>query len=337
MIREAINSVDEKLNAKDLAKQVSGITDDAILNKIEGVIGGPLLSKSLIKIFNGKQLPSKTERDIIRFFESDDSSIDEKLALLSAIKSGMITSIKEELTTIKDMIDHKFSDIAKSSLFERLVNFLGDLKDSKDGQGSTGTGAGEVLLAMLASDGKLPDSSGDVYMLGLGIEVKSSQGRIAAFESVDEKFTMKYLQKHMISVPAGSDVSNLQGLGAVLIADGDAKKIKPFLIDYYKRRAIGKQVTSIVSPSVTRVMKDHWKKPIDFSRSIQNGFGMVAFDSYKKEHSFDSFLMFKESKNYLNTSIAIAHSSKKAKDVMNFGMMGMKNGNQPVFSTVKVK
>ena len=334
---EVSTRIDEKKSAAELSTMVAKITDERILNKIEGVIGGPLLFKSLNKIFETKQFPSKTEQSIIHFFQGDDATIDEKLELIRALKSGMITEIKEELTSIKGIISKKYSSLAETSFFERFVNFLGDLKDSKDGQGSTGTGAGEVLLAMLAKDGKLPDSKGDVYMLGLNVEVKSSQGRLAAFESVDEKFTIDYLQKHQIQVPHGSNVSNLQELGAILIAENDKKKIESFLVDYYTRRAIGKQVESIVKTSVKKVMKDTWKKPIDFSRSIQIGFGTTAFDSYKKDHGFDTFLMFKESKNYLNTSIAIAHSSKKAINVMNFGMMGMKNGNQPVFSTVKVK
>jgi len=323
----------EERTAQEVSADILKIDNQNTLNKIDSIISEPLLIEKINKIIKNKQLPPKSEKAIINFFINDSAGLEEKNNFLSALQEGMIKKISAGIGTLKDHIDSKYNDIVKSSLFINFCNTVGDLKDSKSGQGSTGTGAGEVLLAVLTKDGYLPSSKGDVNILKTSFEVKSSNGRLAAFDPADNKYTFSFLDKHDIKYNV-KDVSSLEKLIDVLSNEKDSKKVFNFLVDYYESRAKDKFSKNVILKTIKSLPYKNISKT--FKKEFQTRLGVALFAAYQKDHGWDGFLMFDKSTNFLETKMAIAYNTSDAEKYLNFSGMGMTNGNQPIYSTVKV-
>lgn len=312
----------------EIAADVMKVHDRKILNKIDGILLGELMEEKLEDIMKDKQFPNKTKKDIIRFFETHNSPADEKIALIEALQFGMIKKVSPGLHTIQSLLDRRYAPVGKSQLFIDLCETLGNMKDSKETQGSTGTGAGEVLLCMLTKDGYLPTSKGDINIFGKGMEVKSSSGRIAAFDSVDQKFVKQKLVKSFgEELPA----KGLKELLAIL-KDKQNPRAQEFLIDFFESRTKDRAY-----PKVLKSVISKFKFSSISPKEVQTAMGKAFISLYQKEEGWNGIILFKESKNFAKTNITIAFNEREFENLINFSGLGMTNGNQPVYLVASSK
>lgn len=315
--------------AKEIANDILKIEDINILNKVDAAISSPLIAQLIEKLLNGKQFPSKAKKGIENIFSSDSSSIEEKLLLLKALNNGMITKLPSSGSniTIKSLIDSKYSSIADSSLFRNFCEIVGNFKDSKDSQGSTGTGAGEILLSVLVKDGHLPTSKGDINIFGKGMEVKSSNGRIAAFESLDEEDISDIITKYI-----KDDIKIPDNLGNLLMLLGNYDEVtaSKVLSEFFRKGSTKKTYIK----EIENCIKEYNTKKLN-KKELQNIFGKNFIKLYQKTDKWDGIILFKTSSNFLEGDISIAYNSSDFEKYINYSGLGMRNGNQNVYLIAK--
>jgi hypothetical protein len=199
---------------------------------------------------------------------------------------------------------------------------MGNIKDSKESQGATGTGRGEVLLSILVKDGHF-SNKGDITIFNKNMEIKSQNGRLAAFDSIDKDFTKSLLDKYNLKykkVP-----TNLQELLDVL----EGQDCEDFLIEFYEKRTNESSYKKVIRKAIKEFMKSDFRK-----KSMQNIFGKYFTKLYQDTDGWDGIIFFKESKNYSTTpSITIAYNEKDFENYINYSGLGFTNGVQPVYLT----
>lgn len=305
------------------------IKDIDILQQLENVLFYYDIEKLAAQIFIGKQIPIKAQKTIINFFLLNKSSIDDKKELIESLIGGMITKVSPgSYNSVIDMIDNKYSKITSKQIFKDFLKVSYPLTDAKDKQGATGTGRGEIMLALLGKDGKLPDKS-DTEIAGKGIEVKASNGEIAGFKKVTPKDTEKYLKKHFGEYQEKTP-DNFKDLCKFLL-NYDAQKSKAFLIEYFNDRV----TEEYLKPSIEAGIKAAGFNK-DLQKNLLNSVGTQVFLGYKKLYKFSYILAFKDSKDS-ETKISIADSKANFLKVIKINGMNMKNGGRPAPLTVNVK
>jgi hypothetical protein len=313
----------------EISKDVLRIEDQSTLNKIDSVLSAKIFEQKLDKIFEGKQIPTKSKNSIKSFFESHKASIEDKISLLNALEEGIITSVEAGYYQgIDDLTDHSVKALR---IFDDFVEYVGALGDAKDGQGATGTGKGEILMAMLAVDGFLPNKKGDIDILGKALEVKASNGAVAlfkAYKDIDE--TNEILQKYFDDAELSEN--NLKGLVQVLNKQKDKRNVKKFLIQYFEDRAEDKFVKKNIKAAVEKIdLKNLTNK------SVQTAFGEVLLSAYKEDHGWDGIMIFKESKQFMKSPLSIAYTKSEFERYVNFIGLNMSNGTRPAVLAVSPK
>jgi len=313
-------------SAKELADEILTLKNTKILNKVDTVLQSATIEKIISKILKDKNFPNKADRKIHNFFTINESTVEEKIELLQALEEGMIKKIAPGKGNLKDLIDPSYK-ITNTKLFYDFCETLGGIKDSKSTQGSTGTGAGEVLLCMLTKDGFLPTSKGDVNIIGRGMEIKSSNGRIAAFRSVEPNETADFIRKHFKEeIP---NIKNLEGLMEYLRRK-DSKEVQDFLYDFFNSRSTKKEYSKIIK----KALREYDTKKCD-KKELQTVFGEHFLEFYQNEEGWDGIIAFKKSSDFLNTKIAIGYGPKEFRTFFNFSHLTMTNGNQDSYLVVK--
>jgi hypothetical protein len=314
---------------KELAKQILNVEDPIILNKIEGILMSDKIGDKLDNILNGRQFPGRSVDSIRNFFEMHSSNSVEKLALLQGLEEGMIDSLPAGVHNIPGLISSKYKEVSKLGLFNDFCEMAGKLTDSKESQGSTGTGAGEILLSLLIKDGFLPSSKGDINVFGKGMEVKSSSGRVAAFSSIDQADINTLTLKHFDH--ANDDLTDLKKL-IKFLNKKDEKAAKEFLLDFFSGRASDKSYIPVLKSNINK-LKIKTLTP----KELQTKLGVSFVKLYQKTEGWSGIVLFKESKNYTKTNITVAYNEKDFEKLISFSGLGMTNGNQPVYLVAKSK
>ena len=329
--------LEERTN-KEIADDVLKIDDKGTLNRIDSVLSVKLFEEKLDLIFDGKKLPRKSETSIKSFFETHRGSIEDKLSLLEALENGIITTNPSSgyYRGVKELITNKA--ILKNSIFEDFCEFAGALGDSKAGQGNTGTGKGEILIVLLTKGGELPTSSGDINIFGQGLEVKASNGIIAAFAAYkDTKKTDSILREYYTGkekeIKLSQRDNNLKGLVKELNTWKDKDSVKRFLEAYYATRATDDFVERGIKDCVKRV---DFTKPLT-PKQLQTAFGVVLTGVYQNAHNWEGILIFKDSKGFLNTPLSLSRSIAEFEKYIGFSGLNMTNGVQPAVLSVKPK
>jgi len=329
--------LEERTN-REIADDVLKIDDKGTLNRIDSVLSVKLFEEKLDLIFDGKKLPRKSETSIKSFFETHRGSIEDKLSLLEALENGIITTNPSSgyYRGVKELITNKA--ILKNSIFEDFCEFAGALGDSKEGQGNTGTGKGEILIVLLTKDGKLPTSSGDINIFGQGLEVKASNGIIATFLAYkDTKKTDSILKKYYTGkekeIKLSKRDNNLKGLVKELNTWKDKDSVKKFIEAYYKKRAKDSFVKKLIEDCVKGV---DFTKPLT-PKQLQTAFGIVLTRGYQNAHNWKGILIFKDSKGFLNTPLSLSRNISEFGKYISFSGLNMTNGKQDAVLPVTPK
>lgn len=324
------NELIERSNV-EIANDILKIDHEPTLNKIDSILSIELIDKKIEAIVKNKKLPKKSVDSIKSFFERHSENINNKITLLDKIEKGIIKSLNSgTFKNITELISD--SSVVKMPLFEDFVDFIAELTDSKDKQGSIGTGKGEVLLTMLCANGYLPSSKGDVNLFGKNIEVKASNGIIANWAQMKDIKETENFFKENLSDDFTLLANNLESLCKSLNSFQDKKLVKKAFIKYFEQRA----VENFVKKEIKNIVKD-----LDFTtldvKSIQTVFGKAILALYQESHGWDSILIFKESKNFLTTKLCLASSKSDFNSLVNFAGLGMSNGSRDAYLAVSPK
>lgn len=316
----------------ELIKFISdNINDKDVLKEIENIVWKSELEIICEQMYINKDLPTKSKKALTNFFVHHKTDIADKKMLIEAIKEGMITTIKEgSYNNISGLVNSKFKQLTNTTLFEDLISLVFSLTDSKDSQGATGTGKGEVLLALLGKNGNLPSKS-DVEIAGFGIEVKASNGEIAGFKKVTPHDTKKYLDKHGIS--SNTVPVNFKELCSLMVKTNE-KIAKSFLEDYFCDRVTEVKFKPAIKEGIKNVKFGSSDK--ELQRTLLDCVGTEIYAAYKKSYGFDFILCFKDSNNP-NTKLAIAKNNSDFLKNIKVNGMNMTNGGRPAPLTVNVK
>jgi len=319
------------MTKKEILNYVSKINDKDLLQEIENVIFRKDLENILSDIFDNKMIPSKAKKSITNFFILDKATFSNKVEVINAIKEGMIIELKPgKYNSILDLIDNKFKNIKSTDLFKRLLDFVYPLTDAKDKQGATGTGRGEIMLALIGKNGRLPDKS-DAEINSKGIEVKASNGEIAGFKKVTPTEVKKDLEQYFGKI-AEKDPKNFSEICKILV-NKDEKTAKKFLINHFLYRVTENYLKKPIEIGIQNAVFD--KKYQNLQKNILNSVGTEVFLAYKKLYKFDYILVFKDSKSAL-TNISIASTRTNFLKSIKINGMNMTNGGRPAPITVNV-
>jgi len=349
---EIIENFSTSLNEDKLTKEVTdflknkGLGDD-LIQKVIQALKGDLIDKIIKQIVDRVNPGNKEIEEVIfaSLRKSDASTTSKVKALRKMLRTSLIdfNKLKSVNTKNLDLMD-LFSDEIKvlSEEEQQLITDIGSKlihkKVSKVGEGSTGTGKGEIFLAVFGN-GTLNCKGGDICLDGNPIEVKGANGRISTiggkslFQNWKDTDWAEKFKEQGLNIEK-TNQGNITKLWNKSI--GNKEKIYKILKEFYLD-------TLIITPIAKKIQKSNsypkfletedfanFKKRLD---SYIYQLGILIFDYYQQKEGFCCLLSMYETKNGA-IKAKMFHSSKdlEAKNIKTMGITT--NGNNPNYIVI---
>jgi hypothetical protein len=310
--------------------------DKETINNILQAFRGSLINKIINKIIDRVDKGNKEmEEALFSSIRMSKATVAQKVDVLrKMLKTSII-----DFTKLKALDSHDvnlldlFSDEINSypkeerELFINIGKSLINKKVSKVGEGSTGTGKGEIFLAVFGK-GTLNCRGGDICLDNNPIEVKGSNGRISTiggkslfanwkkedFEKVFFKYGVSKVPSNQSEVKKLWDKNNLDKQAIY-------NTLKEFYFDKLLISDISKNVKEFIPFLDTEDFKN-FKSRLD---SYVFELGKLTFDYYQKKEGFCCLLSLYEEKGKLRAKMFNSYKDLTPKNVKTMGLMT--NGN----------